>query len=63
MDGYPSTPLNLSDGTTVTADGGERTKRATRSRSRRPATSKPDGTRSPATNEPAPKRCSRTHPT
>ena len=22
MDGYPSTPLNLSDGTTVTADGG-----------------------------------------
>ena len=22
MDGYPSTPLNLSDGTTVTQDGG-----------------------------------------
>ena len=22
MDGYPSTPLNLSDGTTMTQDGG-----------------------------------------
>ncbi|MFR2313490.1 MAG: hypothetical protein ACLS6O_00375 [Bifidobacterium sp.] len=63
MDGYPSTPLNLSDGTTVTQAGGERTKRTTRSRSRRSETSKHAGTRSPARNTNAPKRCSRTHPT
>ena len=63
MDGYPSTPLNLSDGTTMTQEAGERTKRTTRSRSRKSATSKPDGTRSPATNEPAPRRCYRTRAT
>lgn len=63
MDGYPSTPLNLSDGTTMTQDGGGEDETDDEKPFAQVATSKHAGTRSPARNTTAPKRCSRTHPT
>ena len=71
MDGYPSTPLNLSDGTTMTQDGGGEDETdgggEDETDDEKPFAQVGDleahGTRSPATNEPAPRRCYRTRAT
>ena len=63
MDGYPSTPLNLSDGTTVTSDGGGEDETGDEKPFAQVGDLEARWHALTARNTTAPKRCSRTHPT